>query len=87
MRSVEMVMWTKEDSLQLLCTMKLLLISSILSLVQITKNLMLLLTSGLSTCGFQIQTLFVFQNGVVTKETSVRVSVLIPQHLPALPKI
>ena len=51
------------------------------------QNLMLLLTLGLLTCGFQIQTLFVFQNGVVTKETSVRVPVLIPQHLPALPKI
>ena len=45
----------------------------------ITKNLALLLTLGLLTCGFQIQTLFVFQNGVVTEETSVRITVLIPQ--------
>ena len=50
------------------------------------QNLMLLLTLGLLTCGFQIQTLFVFQNGVVIKETSVRVLVLIPQHLPHFPK-
>ena len=83
---VEM-MWAKEDLLQLNWTMKLLLILLILLLVQITKNLALLLTLGLLTCGFQIQMPFVFQNGVVTEETSVRITVLILQLLLALPKI
>ena len=53
----------------------------------ITKSLALLLTLGLLICGFQTQKPFVFQNGVVTEVTSVRITVLILQLLLALPKI